>query len=383
MKKIAIIGAGISGLFVANLFKENLDYQVNIYEKNTSINLDEGYGIQLSTNSIRLLNRIGFNTLENKDRFNPEKIDFYEINQEKKICDLNISEFNSENCKYTTLKRSKLVEFLQDKLEDNVIKYDHNIEKIEKNNNQIILTFNESIKVTCDHLIISDGVFSKGKSLISNNEIKPAYNNSIAIRGNISRKNLNNLNEKNISLFMGRNFHYVIYPVNNDNEAFNFIGVLKYKLTANELDNYGLFKDEGFIQSIKDKLQNKISSNILDNLNNFKCFPVFVSKGYLKPGKNISLIGDAFFAFPPSFAQGASQSIESGSDLFDDIMTNKNNFYNSRVAKVKMINNRSKLNQFAFHVSNPLIVFFRNLSLKILTKNKKFLENYLGKIYKH
>ena len=383
MKKIAIIGAGISGLFVANLFKENLDYQVTIYEKNISINLDEGYGIQLSTNSIRLLNKIGFNTLESKDRFNPEKIDFYEINHEKKICDLNISEFNSENCKYTTLKRSKLVKFLKDKLEDNAIKYNHNIEKIEKNNNQIILTFNENIKVICDHLIISDGVFSKGKSLISNNEIKPAYNNSIAIRGNISRKNLNNLNEKNISLFMGRNFHYVIYPVDNDNEAFNFIGVLKYKLTANEHDNYGLFKDEGFIQSIKGKLQNKISKNILDNLNNIKCFPIFVSKGYLKPGNNIFLIGDAFFAFPPSFAQGASQSIESGSDLFDDIMTNKNNFYNNRVAKVKMINNRSKLNQFTFHVSNPLIVFFRNLGLKILTKNKKFLENYLGKIYKN
>ena len=383
MKKIAIIGAGISGLFIANLFKENSDYQVKIYEKNNSIDLDEGYGIQLSTNSIKLLNRIGFNTLESEDKFNPKKIDFYEINQEKKICDLNISEFNSENCKYTTLKRSKLVEFLKDQLEDNIIKYDHNIEKIEKNNNQIILTFNKSIKVIYDHLIISDGVFSKGKSLISNNEIKPAYNNSIAIRGNISRKNLNNLNEKNISLFMGQNFHYVIYPVNNDNEALNFIGVLKYKLTANELDNYGLFKDKGFIQSIKDKLQNKISANILDNLNNVKCFPIFVSKGYLKPGNNIFLIGDAFFAFPPSFAQGASQSIESGSDLFDDIMANKNNFYNNRIAKVKMINNRSKLNQFAFHVSNPLIVFFRNLSLKVLTKNKKFLENYLGKIYKN
>ena len=383
MKKIAIIGAGISGLFVANLFKENLDYQVTIYEKNTSINLDEGYGIQLSINSIKLLNRIGFNNLESKDRFNPEKIDFYEIKHEKKICDLNISEFNSENCKYTTLKRSKLVEFLKDRLEDNIIKYDHNIEKIEKNNNQIILTFNESIKVICDYLIISDGVFSKGKSLISNNEIKPAYNNSIAIRGNISRKNLHNLNEKNISLFMGHNFHYVIYPINNDNEVSNFIGVLKYKLTANELDNYGLFKEEGFIQGVKDKLQNKISANILDNLNNIKCFPVFVSKGYLKPGNNISLIGDAFFAFPPSFAQGASQSIESGSELFDSIINKKNNFYDDRVVKVKMINNRSKLNQFAFQISNPIIVFFRNISLKILTKNKKFLENYLGKIYKN
>ena len=383
MKKIAIIGAGISGLFIANLFRDNQDYQVTIYEKNTSIDLDEGYGIQLSTNSIKLLNKIGFNTLENKDRFHPDKIDFYTVKPEKKICDLNISDFNSFDCKYTTLKRSKLVEFLKDRLNDNIIKYDHDIEKIEKDNNQIIITFNKSIKVICDHLIISDGVFSKGKSIISNNEIKPVYNNSIAIRGNISRKNLNNLNEKNISLFMGSNFHYVIYPTNNDNEASNFIGVLKYKLTANELDNYGLFKEKGFIQGIKDKLQNKISVNILVNLNNIKCFPVFVSKGYLKPGNNISLIGDAFFAFPPSFAQGASQSIESGSELFDNIINKKNNFYDDRVVKVKMINNRSKLNQFAFHISNPIMVFFRNISLKILTKNKKFLENYLGKIYKN
>ena len=383
MKKIAIIGAGISGLFIANLFKANPNYQVIIYEKNNSIDLDDGYGIQLSTNSIELLNRIGFNSLKNKDRFNPEKIDFYEIKQEKKICDLNISEFNYENCKYTTLKRSKLVEFLKDRLGDNGINYDHNIEKIEKNNNQISLTFNKKDKVICDHLIISDGVFSKGKSLISNGEIKPAYNNSIAIRGNILKKNLNNLNEKNISLFLGSNFHYVVYPTSNNNEAFNFIGVLKHKLTTNELNNYGFFKEVAFIQGIKEKLQNKISPTILDNLSDIKCFPVFVSKGFLKPGNNIFLVGDAFFAFPPSFAQGASQSIEGGSELFDSITNNEDNFFNNRVIKVKMINNRSKLNQFIFHFSNPILVFFRNIILKILTKNKKFLEKYLGKIYKN
>ena len=383
MKKIAIIGAGISGLFVANLFKENLNYQVTIYEKNTSIDLDEGYGIQLSTNSIKLLNKIGFNNLENKDRFHPDKIDFYTIKPEKKICDLNISDFNSEDCKYTTLKRSKLVEFLKDRLNDNIIEYDHSIEKIEKNDDQIYLTFNENKKVICDYLIISDGVFSKGKSLISNNEIKSSYNNSIAIRGNISRNKLQNLNENNISLFMGHNFHYVIYPVNKDKENYNFIGILKYQLSTKELENYSLFKEETFIQDIKDKIKNEFSINILEKINNIKCFPVFVSKGYLKPGKNIFLIGDAFFAFPPSFAQGASQSIEGASELFDNITNNKNFFYENRVAKVKMINNRSKLNQFAFHVSNPVVVFLRNISLKILTKNKKFLENYLGKIYKN
>ena len=60
MKKVSIIGAGISGLFIANLFKRNLNYQVTIYEKNNLINLEEGYCFQLSVNSIKLLNQIGF-----------------------------------------------------------------------------------------------------------------------------------------------------------------------------------------------------------------------------------------------------------------------------------------------------------------------------------
>ena len=383
MKKIAIIGAGISGLFLANLFKKNSNYEVTIYEKNNSIELDEGYGIQLSTNSIKLLNEIGFDTLNQNERFNPEKIDFYEIKNEKKICNLNISKFNSEKCKYTTLRRSKLIGFLKDKLEENIIKYNHSITKIESDNNKISLTFNTSESVNFDRLIISDGVFSKGKSLISNNKINPSYNNSIAIRGNISRESLGNLNEKNISLFLGANFHYVLYPLSEDKDYFNFIGVLEYKLTVNEYDNYELFNEEPFIQIIKDKLQNKVSAKILDNLNKIKCFPIFVSKDLFKPRNNIFLVGDAFFAFPPSFAQGASQSIEGASELFNNIINNQNNFYNNRVKKVKMINNRSKLNQFIFHLSNPILIFFRNIILKILVKNKNFLENYLGKIYKN
>jgi len=60
MKKIAIIGAGISGLFIANLLKRNPNYQITLYEKNTSILLEEGYGVQLSVNSVKLLNEIGF-----------------------------------------------------------------------------------------------------------------------------------------------------------------------------------------------------------------------------------------------------------------------------------------------------------------------------------
>jgi len=236
MKNIAIIGAGISGLYLANLFKNKKDYQVTIYEKKNSIELNEGYGIQLSVNSVELLNKIGFNFISDEEKFNPLKIDFFEIKNSKKICDLEISKFNSENCKYTTLKRSKLLKFLIDGLKDEIIKYNYSINRIEYDKDIINLTFDNGEKKKHDYLIISDGVFSKGKSLISENKFNAIFNDSIAIRGNISQKNFQNINEKNISLFLGSNFHYVIYPLDKT-KNFNFIGILKHQLTLEEQKN--------------------------------------------------------------------------------------------------------------------------------------------------
>ena len=381
MKNIAIIGAGISGLYIANLFKDNEDCEITIYEKKNSLEINDGYGIQLSVNSIKLLNKIGFDTLADKEKFNPKKIDFYEIKNSKKICELEISKFNSENCKYTTLKRSKLLRFLIDGLREKKIKYNFSVNKIEYDKNLINLIFDNGEKKTHDCLIISDGVFSKGKSLISANQSNPVYNNSIAIRGNISKDNFQNLNGENISLFLGSNFHYVIYPVDKSRDL-NFIGILKYKLSPKEKKNYNLFYENFYIEKLKNNFSHKISSMIFKNLQNLKLFPVFVSKKLYNSPKNIFLVGDAFFTFPPSFAQGASQSIEGAYELYESISNNNDNF-RMRSKRIKMISSRSNFNLFAFHLSNPVMIFFRNILLKFLTKNKTFLESYLGKIYKN
>ena len=380
MKKIAIIGAGISGLYIANLFKGNKDYQVTIYEKKTSLEIEEGYGIQLSVNSVKLLNKLGFSSLSEKEKFNPKKIDFYEIKNLKKICDLDISKFNSDDCKYTTLKRSKLLQFLTNGLDENTIQFNCTLENIEYSNDSINFTFNKE-KITCDHLIISDGVFSKGKSLISNNKLEPIYNNTIAVRGSISIESIDNINEENISLFLGSDFHYVLYPLNDD-KNFNFIGILKNKLNPDQQKNRNLCSESSFIESINHKLSEKMPTKFFQSLEDIKLFPVFVSKNPFNPPKNIYFVGDAFFAFSPSFAQGASQSIEGANQLHEIIINKKNDFYNTRLDRVKMIYRRSDLNQFAFHLSNPIMIFFRNIFLKVLTKNKKFLQSYLGKIYK-
>ena len=383
MKKVAIIGAGISGLLIANLLRQDSNYEVALYEKNNSINLEKGYGVQLSVNSIKLLNKIGFQTINSQNKFNPNKVDFYSLKNKNKICDLDISVFNTYEAKYTTLQRTTLVEFLKDKLPNNLIQYNKKVNKVSSQNEIIDLTFEGNSSTECDFLIISDGVFSSTKSLIANKDIKPKYFKSLAIRATIDQKNLKHINNRNISLFLGSNFHSVIYPVNKGNE-FNFIGILRKNLSENEIKNSSLFKDEDFISSILLDLSHQIDQDILNNLKNIKCFPIFTSEEIYHPKqKNIFLIGDAFFALPPTFAQGASQAIEIAFELYKNFQNGSNEFTNTRIKRTKIINKKSKLNHFAFHLSNPFMVFTRDLLMKYLLKNKKFINSYFGKIYKN
>ena len=383
MKKVVIIGAGISGLLIANLLRQDSNYEVTLYEKNNSINLEKGYGVQLSVNSIKLLNKIGFQTINSQNKFNPNKVDFYSLKNKNKICDLDISVFNTYEAKYTTLQRTTLVEFLKDKLPNNLIQYNKKVNNVSSQNEIIDLTFEGNSSAECDFLIISDGVFSSTKSLIANKDIKPKYFKSLAIRATIDQKNLKHINNSNISLFLGSNFHSAIYPVNKGNE-FNFIGILRKNLSENEIKNSSLFKDEDFISSILLDLSHQIDQDILNNLKNIKCFPIFTSEEIYHPKqKNIFLIGDAFFALPPTFAQGASQAIEIAFELYKNFQNGSNEFANTRIKRTKIINKKSKLNHFAFHLSNPFMVFTRDLLMKYLVKNKKFINSYFGKIYKN
>ena len=114
-KKIAIIGAGIAGLTFANLIKKNSEFDFIVYEKNKTLSLDEGFGIQLAVNSVLILNKIGFNKIQSDKIYHPKKINFYAMDNNK-ICELELTKFNNEKTKYTTLQRSTLIEFLKDEI---------------------------------------------------------------------------------------------------------------------------------------------------------------------------------------------------------------------------------------------------------------------------
>jgi salicylate hydroxylase len=296
---------------------------------------------------------------------------------------LNISAFNINEAKYTTLQRFTLINFLKNQLPDNLINYNKNVTKINYESDNIEVTFENSSSIECDYLVISDGTFSKSKSLISKKKIKPKYFKSIALRATIDRNSIKGIDPNNISLSLGSNLHSVSYPIDNKGQ-FNFVSILRKKLSIIELFDYSLFEKSDFISSILSEISKQVDPDIIKNLKNIRCFPVFVSSEIHQPiNKNTFLIGDAFFSFPPTFAQGASQSIEVAHELYKNLENEDNQFNFERIERTKMIDRKSKFNYFAFHLSNSLLVWIRNTLMKYLVKSNKFINSYLGKIYKN
>ena len=375
MKNVAIIGGGLSGLFLANLLEKNKFFSYKIFEKKKTLDLSSGYGIQLSANSIYLLNKIGFQKMNATDVYFPKRVNFFDVRDQKKICDIDLSQFNYENVKYTTLKRGILVKFLLANIPEEKLSFNMDLVDIKKDE-KLTLFFKDKNSEKFDYLVAADGVYSRTKEILFKKEGLPEFFNSIALRGTIK-----NFPNKDISLYLGPDFHFVIYPINQNNE-FNFISIIRKNLIEtdtterNELDNIT------FTSNLLNQISSKTNLNLTELVKEIKCFPIFVSKKIKIPdAKNIFLTGDAFFSFPPSFAQGASQSIESANELYNDFKNNSAKYNKIRISKTKQINSRSSLNHFAFHLSNPISVFLRNLFLKNLSKKKNFLKNYLGKIY--
>jgi salicylate hydroxylase len=375
-KKIAIIGAGIAGLTLANLIKKNSDFEFMVYEKEESLRLEEGFGIQLAVNSVSILNKIGFNKIQSDKIYHPQKINFYSMDNNK-ICELELTKFNNEKTKYTTLQRSTLIEFLKDKIYTQHLRFGKKIKKVSDHKDKILVNFDDNTNDLIDYLIVADGMFSSTRSFFEKKNIKPKFKNAVVIRTTLKVKNILNIDEKNINLIMGSNAHLVIYPINNQNEL-NLVSIIREKK----------FNPD----TINDLVNKKVLSQNLNFKNLFqgdlKSWPLYESNTALpSANKKVFYLGDAFYGLLPTMAQGASQSIEGAYDLFNLLKENNegahNIYFKNRLTRIKSIRKRSNFNFFAFHISSPLIQKVRNTILKRLVKNKGFINSYLGEVYKN
>ena len=375
-KKLAIIGAGIAGLTLANLIKKNSDHEFMVYEKEESLSLEEGYGIQLATNSVKILNQISFDKIHNEKIFHPKTIDFYNIENEK-ICDLNLSKFSSSEAKYTTLQRSTLIEFLKEEIYTQHLRFGKKIKEVSELKDKVLIKFDDNTNDLVDFVVAADGIFSNTRSFFEIKKNEPRFKKAVAARVILNSKSEFDINEENISLMLGSNSHIVIYPINKKKEL-NMVCIMRCK--KYEPDNV-----KHLVQEIVLK-QNPKLKNIFEN--EIKTWPLyFTPKIIPSSNKKVFYIGDAFNGFLPTLAQGAGQSIESAFEIFNlltkDKLDKENNYFEIRSKRAKIIRSRSNFNFFAFHFSSKIMQNLRNLFLKFLVKRKFFVKGYLGKVYKN
>ena len=280
---------------------------------------------------------------------------------------MDLTQFNTEENKYTTLQRSTLIEFLKDDVYTQHLRFGKKIKEVSELKGKVLIKFDDNTNDLVDLVVGADGIFSNTRSFFEKKKNEPKFKKAIAVRTILKTKSELKIDEQRISLMMGKNCHIVIYPL-NQNKELNLVCIIRDK--KYDPDN---------IKSLVNKVvaQNSDLEKVFEG--DLKSWPLYFTPQIL-PSTNskVFYIGDAFNGFLPTLAQGAGQSIESAYELFNLINEDKediqNAYYQERLRRAKIVRRRSNINFFAFHFSSSIMQVIRNFFMKFLIKRKSFIK---------
>ena len=373
VKKINIIGAGISGLFLGCCLKKN-NFSVTIYEQDRDVS-EYGAGINLSKNATILLEKTGL--LENLIPlgYKPKRVNFRSFNNGRIINSFLLNKEKDDV--FLSVNRKDLIELLKNTYLNMGGELIFGKKFNEINNSTEFFSDDER---KSELFVACDGIRSEFRQKYFLND-EPKFSNLIAWRGIVSKKNLSNHSLWNeINIHLGPDGHIVHYPISKGEEI-NFVAIKKQKKWEKE----SWISEGNKIELLSDfNSWNDTVMELFSKSYKTHKWGLFERESIKKlVSNNLILMGDAAHPVLPFLAQGACLAIEDAYCLAellsknDDLIYCLKKYEKLRLKRGKTIQFRSKLQGSFNHLSNGFLVFFRNLILKIFAKDiQKSIHKY-------